>query len=235
MIPWLAVGLMVAARLDAAPKERGWNWRETTSPHFMVEHEMPWTPPGFVMSLERMHSRLRMDLGMFSPWMAKERVKLYLYRGKEGYQRGQFHPPEWSNGIADYKRRLIVSYELESGQKLMQVVAHEMTHLIFFEYMGRANENQRWINEGLAVYEESKAGQPASGGVAPPQPPWPFGWQPMSMESMITMVPASEKGVPAIRARIPSAMARASGRIIPRLASSKRLRLENDGVRSLTR
>ena len=46
MFPWLAVGLMFAARLDAEPKEQGWNWRETTSPHFTVEHEMAWTPPG---------------------------------------------------------------------------------------------------------------------------------------------------------------------------------------------
>ena len=113
--------------------------------------------------------------------------KLVIYANTEEYRR-KTSQPDWSGGVS--VGNTIYSYE---GSFLERTIAHEMTHLIFFEYMGRANENQRWINEGLAVYEESKANQPASGGVAPPLPPWPFGWQPMTMESMITMVPASER------------------------------------------
>src|SRR5438045_9286300 len=77
-----------------------WGWRQTLSPHFVVFHESAWTPSGFVLDLEKMHNRLRMDLSMFSPWMSKERLNLYLYKGQQSYLEGEFKPPKWSNGIS---------------------------------------------------------------------------------------------------------------------------------------
>jgi len=155
MLPWLAVGLIVAAQIDAAPKERGWNWRETISPHFAVEHEMPWTPPGFVMNLERVHSRLRMDLGMFSPWMAKERIKLYLYKDSPSYLSGEFKPPSWSNGLALYELKAVAVPDNPDRKALLRVIRHETTHLLFEGYWHETGkEPPSWLNEGLAMMEE---------------------------------------------------------------------------------
>ncbi|MDD5658130.1 MAG: hypothetical protein PHF00_12840, partial [Elusimicrobia bacterium] len=146
---WLAAGL----RLQAG--EPGWQWHETTSPHFSVSHEMPWTPPGFIMNLERMHSRLRMDLGMFSPWMARERVKLYLYRDARSYLGGEFHPPAWSNGLALYDLKAVAVPDNLDRAALMRVIGHEMTHLLFQSYWRQSGyQPPAWLNEGLAMLEE---------------------------------------------------------------------------------
>ena len=133
------------------------------------------------------YSRIMVDTNLSSFKPPGDLYKLVIYANHDEYRR-KTNQPEWSGGVS--VGNTIYSYD---GSFLERTIAHEMTHLIFFEYMGRANDNQRWINEGLAVYEESKAGQSASGGSASPLPSWPFGWQPMSMDSMITMVPASER------------------------------------------
>jgi len=155
MLAWIAAGVLLAARLAAAAPERGWNWRETTSPHFLVEHEMPWAPPGFVMNLERMHSRLRMDLGMFSPWMAKERLKLYLYKDSKSYLAGEFAPPSWSNGLALYELKAVAVPDNPDRKALLRVIRHETTHLLFESYWRETGkEPPSWLNEGLAMMEE---------------------------------------------------------------------------------
>ncbi|MDD5627554.1 MAG: hypothetical protein PHU21_00700 [Elusimicrobia bacterium] len=158
MLPWLAVGLLAAAGAGATAKEDGWTWRETTSPHFAVQHEMPWTPPGFIMNLERMHGRLRMDLGMFSPWMAKERLKLYLYKDSASYLAGEFQPPSWSNGLALYEIKAVAVPDNPDRQALLRVISHETTHLLFEGYWREAGKKApSWLNEGLAMMEEAES------------------------------------------------------------------------------
>jgi hypothetical protein len=69
-----------------------------------------------------------------------------------------------------------------------------MTHLIFNEFMGRPRPDLRWLNEGLAVYEQSKA---ASGTRVPADL---FSWlhaqmraQPLPLDQILGFVPLSEK------------------------------------------
>lgn len=144
-----------------------WAWRETLSPHFVVSHERAWMPGGFIMSLERMHSRLRLDLAMFSPWMAKERLKLYLYKNQKSYKAGEFSPPEWSNGIALYDRKTVAVYDQPDKDKLLEVISHETTHLIFEGYWGEAHKTPpSWLNEGLAMMEEGASQE------QPERSPW---------------------------------------------------------------
>jgi hypothetical protein len=146
----LAVALTPAASPAAAVQ-----WNETVSPHFVVKHEAPFTPSGMTLQLEKMHNRLRIDLAMFAPWMAKERVRLYLYKGQKSYLGGEFDPPGWSNGIAQYEEKLIATFESQGKEKLNEVIAHEMTHLLFEGYWGEANKRPpAWLNEGLAMLEE---------------------------------------------------------------------------------
>ena len=143
--------------LTAAAAERGWQWRETTSPHFAVSHEMPWMPPGFIITLEKMHGRLRMDLGMFSPWMAKERIKLFLYKDQKSYLAGEFEPPQWSNGIAIYDMKAVAVPDNPADRKTLQrVISHETTHLLFEGYWKEAGKHPpTWLNKGLAMMEEA--------------------------------------------------------------------------------
>ncbi len=156
MIHVLLLGCATA--FAGANAQKGWQWHETTSPHFAVAHEMPWSPPGFVMNLEKMHNRLRMDLGMLSPWMSKERIKLYLYKDSESYLAGEFNPPHWSNGLALFELKVVAVPDNPDRKELMRVIGHEMTHILFESYWWEAKKRPAaWLNEGLAMMEESDA------------------------------------------------------------------------------
>jgi len=147
----LAAGLLLLPRVLFA----GTAWNESVSPHFAVKHEAPFPTSGLTLQLERLHNRLRLDLAMFAPWMAKERVNVYLYTKQQSYLRGEFHPPGWSNGIAQYEDKLIATFEEQGKEKLYEVIAHEMTHLLFEGYWGEAKKRPpSWLNEGLAMLEE---------------------------------------------------------------------------------
>ena len=135
-----------------------WAWRETTTPHFAIKHQEARLPPGLTIGLERLHSRLRMDLGMFSPWMAKERIALYVYRDLASYVGGEFSPPAWSNGIAIYRRKAVAVPATREPGQLLRVLAHETTHLLFVGYFQeQRREPPHWLNEGLAMVEEAES------------------------------------------------------------------------------
>ena len=151
----LALILAVPA---AAREDKGWDWRQTLTPHFVIKHQSAWLPAGFSMGAERVHSRLRMDLGMFSSWMSKEKINLYVYADHETYLAGEFAPPKWSNGLAVYDRKAVALPTMKDPRKMVSVMAHETTHLIFDGYWREANrEAPSWINEGLAMLEEAES------------------------------------------------------------------------------
>ncbi len=130
-------------------------WKESVSPHFVVRHEAAFTPKGLTLQLEKLHNRLRLDLAMFAPWMAKERIDLYLYAERKSYLRGEFHPPGWSNGIAQYEDKLIATFQGQGDEKVYEVIGHEMTHLLFEGYWGEEHKRPpTWLNEGLAMLQE---------------------------------------------------------------------------------
>lgn len=133
-------------------------WRLTRTPHFVVRHQARTLPKGLPLSLEKIHSHLKMDLAAFAPWMSKERVNLYLYANRESYLAGEFDPPGWSNGITFYDRRIVAVYDQSDNRsKLLEVTAHEMAHLFFEGYFGEKGlKPPQWLNEGLAMLEESR-------------------------------------------------------------------------------
>lgn len=91
--------------------------------------------------------------------------------------------PEWSGGVS--YGNAIYSFE---GSGLRQTVAHEMSHLVFNEFMTRPRPDLLWVNEGLAVYEQSKAGP---GGLFA-EVRDRLRSEPLSMAEMLTFVPLSD-------------------------------------------
>ena len=73
------------------------------------------------------------------------------------------------------------------------MLAHEITHLIWFEYMGHANPDYRWVNEGLAVYQENKTFGGRGQGDMFSALRGNLRSQPISMDQMIHLVPATER------------------------------------------
>lgn len=156
----ILAGLLLALGGPALAREESFKWHETMSPHFEIKHEKTWLPPGTVMKLERLHGRLRLDLSMFSPWMAKERVKLWLYADRDSYVAGRFEPPGWSNGIAMYEIRTVAVHDQPAPKKLFEVISHETTHLLFESYWGEVGKiPPAWLNEGLSMLEEAESAE----------------------------------------------------------------------------
>lgn len=144
--------------LGASPAraDRVKDWKDTSTPHFRIYHEDTWLPSGLTIGIEHLHFRLGMDLGTFSPWMAKEKISLYLYRDLDSYQRGEFRPPPWSNGIAIYDRKAVAIPTMKETAQMLRVLSHETTHLLFVSYFREAHRDPpSWVNEGLAMLEEA--------------------------------------------------------------------------------
>lgn len=127
---------------------------------------------------EAAYTRIMTDTGLYS-FKPRGLYQLVVYANQDEYRRktGQ---PDWSAGLS--VGNAIYTFD---GPHLGAVLSHEMTHLIWFEYMGRVRLEQRWINEGLAVYEESRSGQAGRGSGLRAQP--------MSLDFMMRLVPATEK------------------------------------------
>lgn len=134
---------------------------------------------------EASYNRIMLDTNLYS-FKPSGLYQLIVYANEDEYHKktGQ---PAWSAGVT--VGNAIYTYE---SPRLAGVIAHEMTHLIFFEFMGKVAQEQRWFNEGLAVYEEEQAlgrgrGELFAGMAAQ------LRQVPLPMESMLRLTPATEK------------------------------------------
>lgn len=135
-------------------------WHKSVLPHFTVYSQSARKPANFDLNMGRIHQQLSFDLSIFSPWMAKNNISIYLYPNQKSYVEGEFNPPAWSNGLALYEKRTVLVYK-QTGEtraadkKLMEVIAHESTHLYFESYWAELGKMPPvWLNEGLAMNEE---------------------------------------------------------------------------------
>lgn len=135
---------------------------------------------------EKAYERIMLDTGLYS-FRPRNLYELIVYGTQDEYRKktGQ---PEWSGGVA--VGNALYTYW---SPRLEGVLSHEMTHLIWFEYMGRSNPDYRWINEGLAVYQENKASGARGQGEMFSALRGNLRAQPLPMESMIRLVPATER------------------------------------------
>jgi hypothetical protein len=100
---------------------------------------------------EAAYTRVMTDTGLYS-FQPRGMYEIVVYGSQDEYRKktGQ---PDWSAGVT-VGNAIYTFYSAD----LNGVLSHEMTHLIWFEFMnGRLSDQQRWVNEGLAVYEEAKA------------------------------------------------------------------------------
>ncbi|MEW6557977.1 MAG: hypothetical protein AB1349_11615 [Elusimicrobiota bacterium] len=88
------------------------------------------------------------ELYNFNPY---EKFTIYIYKDAQQYKE-LTKRPVWSGGFV--LNRKIYTFE---GQHLKYILSHEITHLIFNDFMnGKAEKISQWLNEGLAMYEETK-------------------------------------------------------------------------------
>lgn len=85
-------------------------------------------------------------------WLWEKRAKIYLYKDRDSYLQ-YTGSPQWSGGCAYYDKREIHSFQ-DSPQFLDSILPHELTHLIFREFMGPGRQIPLWLDEGVACYQE---------------------------------------------------------------------------------
>ena len=160
--------------------------QENSSLHFLVKAYGVDTVRGVSDIAESAYTRIMTDTAQYS-FKPRGLYTIVVYGSQDEYRKktGQ---PDWSGGVA--VGNAIYTF---MGPRLEAVLSHEITHLIWFEYMGRVNQDYRWVNEGLAVYQENKAlgtrGQSdifsaLRGNLRS---------QPLPMDQMIHLVPATER------------------------------------------
>jgi hypothetical protein len=121
------------------------------SAHFLTKAYTSEISVAYSVVCEEAYGRVMNDLGLYSFAPAKP-YNIVVYKDAEEYRKktGQ---PEWSGGLSYGNAILVYESQGASG-----TLAHEMTHLIFNEFMGPAGRDSlKWINEGIAVYEETRA------------------------------------------------------------------------------
>ncbi|MBK8870400.1 MAG: hypothetical protein KBD85_00640 [Elusimicrobia bacterium] len=125
--------------------------RSVRSSHFVVRHEEPLAPAGVLNVLEGLHSKLLLDLGVFSPWAYHQPLTVYLYRDAESYHS--------RTGMAAYVKAHIRVQDKEvfgyMAPDFQRVMAHELGHLYFSQFfLAKSTHPPLWLNEGVATLME---------------------------------------------------------------------------------
>jgi hypothetical protein len=107
------------------------------------------TPQANTTLVEKIYSEVTTQTAL-STFRPKENYRVVIYKDAQEF-RTKTGQPEWSGGMK-YKNG-VYTYE-QNG--IETVLSHEITHVIFGDFMGRATANYRWLNEGLAMAIEAR-------------------------------------------------------------------------------
>lgn len=121
--------------------------REKTTLHFMVKAYTEAELDDVGAFSEEQYAKIMRTTGLYS-FMPSTPYEIIIYSSHEEYVT-RSNQPDWSGGVTIGNS--ILSYNSAS---MKSVLAHEMAHLVFNEYLGRSDSRLVWLNEGLAVYTQ---------------------------------------------------------------------------------
>jgi len=137
-------------------KACGQEWQELRSEHFIAYFT---NNPSFAQEVldksEGYYKRIASDLGYarYSQfWTWDNRVKILIYPDHKSFIAAT-NQPHWSQGVADYRSKKIISYAWSEGF-VESLLPHEMAHLIFRDFVGFKGEIPLWLDEGVAQWAE---------------------------------------------------------------------------------
>src|SRR3989338_5450974 len=137
--------------------QEGIKWSLEKSTHFIVYYKN--APGDFIKQLidnsENYYGKISSDLGFnrFNFWLWDDRAKIYIYNNADDYQAATGQPG-WSGGSALPRDKIIKTFAYAKGF-FETVLAHEMGHIIFREFVGFDNPAvPLWLDEGVASYQE---------------------------------------------------------------------------------
>ncbi|NTV28812.1 MAG: hypothetical protein HGA80_01900 [Candidatus Omnitrophica bacterium] len=138
-------------------------FREVQGDHFIVKYLLADERENALRILQRAedyYKRVADGIGYSryqEYWTWERRVNIVLYPDQMSYARftGQ---PVWSKGYASRDSRLfhskvVVSYD-DQPDFLEEILPHEITHLMVWDFLGFTRKVPIWFEEGLAQLEE---------------------------------------------------------------------------------
>ncbi|MDO8661733.1 MAG: hypothetical protein Q7K98_00735 [Candidatus Omnitrophota bacterium] len=134
-------------------------WRTEKSQHFIVYYQQ--ANPTFVSELinkaEDYYNGIMEELGYrrFDFWSWDNRAKIYLYDNADDFHK-ETQREGWTGAIVSVPNRTIQSYVGQSGF-FDSLLPHEMTHIIFREFIGKQIALPLWIDEGVACSQEKSS------------------------------------------------------------------------------
>lgn len=147
--------LFWVAGICLAQEQDKWNLEKST--HFIVYYKN--APGDFIKQLidnsENYYEKISFDLGFnrFNFWLWDDRAKIYIYNNASDY-RAATGQPGWSGGSALPRDKIIKTFAYAQGF-FETVLAHEIGHIIFREFVGFDNPAvPLWLDEGVASYQE---------------------------------------------------------------------------------
>lgn len=151
--------VMAAGPLAVAAEVSSSFWQTNKSQHFIIYYQE--APAGYINQLidiaEKYYDTIVEDLGYrrFDFWSWDKRAKIFLYAGSKEYLKDT-NRTAWSGASVDIKNRTIKTY---IGQENFfdSILPHELTHIVFREFVGPKKDYPLWMDEGVACSQEKKS------------------------------------------------------------------------------
>ncbi|MCK4993802.1 MAG: hypothetical protein KAS13_01980 [Candidatus Omnitrophica bacterium] len=135
-------------------------WEQIRTEHFIVYFytDNQEFAESVSVAAEEYYDTVAVELGYVrysNFWKWDKRVKIYIYPDHNAYLLAS-HQQSWSHGMANYTQKYIMSY-VWGHDFLDRLLVHEITHLIFRDFVGFKGEVPLWLDEGIAQWGEKNA------------------------------------------------------------------------------
>ncbi len=157
--PWsvfvAAVWLVTPAASDGGRKP----WETHKSKHFIVMHsDADELARKVCVAAEKHYVRIARDLGYTrydNFWLWDERAVIRIHASHAAYVAAT-RAPAWSAGKANHTKREVETF-VGSPAFVERILPHELTHLVFRDFVGFRGEVPLWLDEGVAQWQETRA------------------------------------------------------------------------------
>ncbi len=134
-------------------------WQTEKSQHFVIYYQA--SRPEYISELssqaEGYYNSIVDELGFrrFDFWSWDNRAKIYLYENSEEFRRDT-ERTSWAGAVVYVTNRTIKTFVGQEGF-FDSILPHELTHIIFREFVGLKTTLPLWIDEGVACSQEKSS------------------------------------------------------------------------------
>jgi hypothetical protein len=131
-------------------------WQTSKSQHFIIYYQE--APAGFVDELinraEDYYNGIVDEIGYrrMDFWSWDNRAKVYLYKNADDFH-ADTQRSAWTGAVVSVRNRVMKTF-VGQAHFFDSLLPHEMTHVIFREFIGVNTPLPLWIDEGVASSQE---------------------------------------------------------------------------------